>query len=151
MHEQKKMGDGTYNRHENDFVVDLNPRNTNIITIAIPECAEDGTECNVRQRDMHLLRLSRARYYRESCIMNAKKKIAAWNEGMKEHMEAMGEVTSRVADYKAFRKFMEVRVAHWDALWKEYTKPRWARLRINLYCGNQRAFANFFNQLGALK
>jgi len=46
---------------------------------------------------------------------------------------------------------MQVRVAHWDALWKEYTKPRWARLRMNLYGGRQRAFANFFNRLSALK
>jgi hypothetical protein len=45
---------------------------------------------------------------------------------------------------------MKVRVAHWDALPKEYTKPRWARLRMNLYCGKQRAFAKFFNQLSAL-
>jgi len=48
-------------------------------------------------------------------------------------------------------KFMQVRVAHWDALWKEYTKPRWARLRMNLHCGKRRAFANFFNRLSALK
>jgi hypothetical protein len=70
---------------------------------------------------------------------------------MNEHLEALSEVTSRGADFKAFREFMEVRVAHWDALWEEYTKPRWARLRMNLYCGKQRAFANFFNQLSALK
>jgi len=30
-------------------------------------------------------------------------------------------------------------------------KARWARLRLNLYSGRQRAFANFFNQLSALK
>ena len=70
---------------------------------------------------------------------------------MKDHLEATSEVTSREADFKAFRKFVEVRVAHWDALWEEYTKPRWARLRMNLYCGKQRAFANFFNELSALK
>jgi len=83
--------------------------------------------------------------------MNARKKIAAWNAGMKEHLEAMSKVTSRGADFDAFREFMEVRIAHWDALWEEYTKPRWARLRMNLYCGRQRAFANFFNALSALK
>jgi len=70
---------------------------------------------------------------------------------MKDHLEALSEVTSRGADFTAFRKFMEVRVAHWDALWEEYTKYRWARLRMNLYCGKQRAFANFFNQLSAPK
>jgi hypothetical protein len=75
--------------------------------------------------------------------MNARKKVVTWNVGMKEHLEALSEVTSRGADFRAFRKFMEVRVAHWAALWEEYTKPRWARLRMNRYGGKQRAFANF--------
>jgi len=70
---------------------------------------------------------------------------------MKDPPEALSEVTSRGADFEAFRKFMEVRMAHWEALWEEYTKPRWARLHMNLYCGKQRAFANFFNQLSDLK
>jgi len=70
---------------------------------------------------------------------------------MEDHLEAMSEVTSCGADFEAFRKFMEVHSTHWDALWEEYTKPRWARLRMNLYGGRQRAFANFFNQLSSLK
>jgi len=110
-----------------------------------------GLTATYVKKDMRLLRISRARYYRESGIMNAWKKISAWNAGMRDHLEATSEVTSREADFKAFRKFVEVRVAHWDALWEEYTKPRWARLRMNLYCGKQRAFANFFNELSALK
>jgi hypothetical protein len=69
---------------------------------------------------------------------------------MKEHLEALSEVTSRRADFQAFPEFMEVRVAHWEALWKEHKKPRWARLRMNLYGGRQRAFAKFFIQLSAL-
>jgi len=84
-------------------------------------------------------------------MMNAKKKIEIWNAGTKEHLEALSEVTSRGADFQAFLKFMDDRVAHWDALYEEYTKPRWARLRMNLYGGRQRAFANFFNELSALK
>jgi hypothetical protein len=44
--------------------------------------------------------------------MNARKEIAAWNVGMKDHLEALSEVTSRGADFGAFRKFMEVRVPH---------------------------------------
>jgi len=83
--------------------------------------------------------------------MNARKQIENWNSGIKDQMEALSEVTIRGADFEAFREFMEVRVAHWDALWEEYTKPLLARLRMNLYCGKQRAFANFFNELSALK
>ena len=136
---------------DNDFVVGADPGNTNIVTIAVPKRAEDGTEGNLRQKHMRLLRFSRARYYRESGIMNTRKKIETWNSGMKDHLEALSDVTNRGADFEAFRKFMEVRMAHWDTLWKEYTKPRWARLRMNLYCGKPRAFANCFNELSALK
>jgi len=82
---------------------------------------------------MRLLRFSRAKYDRESGIMNARKKIENWNSGMKDHLAALSEVTSRGADFEAFRKFVDVRVAHWDAPWEEYTKPRLARLRMNPY------------------
>jgi len=149
--ENKKACPRTQKVQDNDFVVGADPGNTNIITIAAPKRAEDGIDGNLRQKDMRLLGFSRARYYRESGMMNARKKIETWNSGMKDHLGALSEVTSRGADFEAFRKFMEIRVAHWDALWEEDTKPRWARLRMNLYGGKQRAFANFFNQLVALK
>jgi len=149
--EKKAAGPVTQKVHENDFVVDADPGNTNIITIAAPKRAELGIDGNLRQKDMRLLGFSRARYYRESGMMNARKKIETWNSGMKDHLEALSEVTSRGADFEAFRKSMGVRVAHWDSLWEEYTKPRWARLCMHLYGGRQRAFANFFNQLSALK
>jgi len=57
---------------DNDFVVGADPGNTNIITIAAPKREQDGSDGNLRQKDMRLLRFSRARYYRESGIMNAK-------------------------------------------------------------------------------
>jgi len=151
-HEDEKEADlETQKVQDNDFVVGADPGNTNIITIAAPKRAEDGTDGNLRQKDMRLLRFSRARYYRESGTMNARKRIETWNAGRKDLLEALSEVTYRGADFEAFRKLMKVRVAHWDALWEKYTKPRWARLRMNLYGGKQRAFANFFNQLSALK
>jgi len=121
--ETKKAGPVTQKVQGNDFVVGADPGNTNIIAVAVPKRAEDGADGNLRQKDMRLLRFSRARYYRESCIMNARKKIVIWNSGMKDHLEALSEVTSRGADFKAFREFMKVRVAHWDALGEEYTKP----------------------------
>jgi hypothetical protein len=83
--------------------------------------------------------------------MNARKKIEKWSTGVKEHLEAISQASSRGADLEAFLEFMQVRVGHDEALWKEYTKPRWARLRVNLLCGKQRAFANFFIPLSALE
>jgi len=146
-HEDEKEEDpAMQNVQKNGFFVGADPGNTNIVTIAVRRRAEDGTDGTLRRKEMRLLRFSRARYDREWGIMNARKKIETWNAGVKEHLEAMSEVTSREADLKAFRESMEVRVAHWEALWAaEYTKPRWARLRMNLYFGKQRAFANFFS------
>jgi len=143
-HEEKKDSDpATQKVQDNDFVVGADPGSTNIITIAVPRSAEARTDGNLLQKDMRLLRFSRARYYRESRILNTTKKIETCNSGMKEHLETLSEVTSRGAVFDAFRKIMEVPVAHWKPLWEEYTKPRWARLRMKLYCGKQRAFANF--------
>jgi hypothetical protein len=149
--DEKQAGPATQKVQDNDLVVGADPGNTNIVTIAALKCGEDGIDGNLRQKDLRLLRFSRARYYRESGIMNVRKKIVTWNSGMKDHLEALSEVTSRGAGLQAFRKFMNVRVPHWDALWEEYTNPSWALLRMNLYCGKRRAFANFFNQLSALK
>jgi len=47
-------------------------------------------------------------------------------------------------------KFMKIRVSHDEEVCEEYAKLRWARLHMNLYCGKQRAFANFFNESGTL-
>jgi len=70
---------------------------------------------------------------------------------VKENLEAISQETSRGADLRAFREFTKICVAHDEALWNECTKPQWARLRMNLYCGKQRAFANVLNQTSALK
>jgi hypothetical protein len=105
--DNNKAAPATQKVQDIDFVVGAYPGNTNIITIAAPKCAEDGTDGSLRQKDMRLLRFSRARYYRESGIMNAGKKIESWNSGMKDHLEALSEVTSRGADIEAFRESME--------------------------------------------
>jgi len=110
--ENKKAGSEKQKVQDKDVVVGTDPGSTNTITIAAPKRAEDGTYGNLRQKDIRLLTFSRARFYRESGVINATKKIETWNSGMKEHLEAMSEVTSRGADFRAFRKFMEVRVAH---------------------------------------
>jgi len=75
--------------------------------------------------------------------MNARKKTEKLNAGVKEQLKAISQVTTRGADFQAVLKFTKFRAAHWEALWKEYTKPQWARLHSNLECGKQRAFANF--------
>jgi len=52
-HEDKmEVGPETCNPQDNDLVVGADPGNTNIITIAAPKRAEDGTGGNLRQKDM---------------------------------------------------------------------------------------------------
>jgi len=92
--EKKEAGPVTQKVQDNDFVVGADPGNTNIITIAAPKRADDGTDGNLPQKDMRLLRFSRARYCLESDIMNARKTNERWNAGMKDHLEAMREITS---------------------------------------------------------
>jgi|YelNatPaOPRAMG01_1025707.scaffolds.fasta_scaffold137416_1 hypothetical protein len=72
--EENNHGDPvTQEVQENDFVVGADPGNTNIVTIAVPKSAEDGIDGILRQKNMHLLKFSIARYYRESRIMKARK------------------------------------------------------------------------------
>jgi len=82
--------------------------------------------------------------------MNARKQSETWNSGMKKHLEAMNKLTGRKAAFEAFRESTGTQAAHDEALRKEYTKPRWARQRLNLCKGKRLAFANFFNQMSAL-
>jgi len=51
--EDKKEADPVMQKVEDDdFAVGADPGNTNIITIAAPKRAEDGTGGNLRQKDM---------------------------------------------------------------------------------------------------
>jgi hypothetical protein len=150
-HEKKKAGPGTYNPPENNFVVGVGPENKDIMSIAVSKCGNDGIDGNLCQKDMHLLKLSRAKYYRDSGVFNARKLIEIWNSGVKEHLEAISNVTLRGVYFRVFPEFMETQAAHYEELRKEYTKPRWARQRMNLYRLKQHALADFLNLLTALK
>jgi hypothetical protein len=151
-HEDEKQADpATQEVQDTGFGGGADPGMTNIITIAAPKRAGDGADGNLRQIDMRLLRFSRPRYYRESGTMNARKKIETWNAGVKDQLEAMSEVTIRHADFQDLPEFMDTQAAHVEELRKEYRKQRCARQRLNLYRENQRAYANDFNPLSALK
>jgi hypothetical protein len=76
MHKETNRADPeTQELQENENVSGLEPGNTNIMTIVAPKCAKDGIDGNLCQKDMCLSKFSGARYYRESGIMNARKKV----------------------------------------------------------------------------
>jgi hypothetical protein len=72
---KKEADPATHAVQGKDYVVGAGPGNMNIIPIAVSERGEDGIDGGLRQENMPLLKLSEARYYRESGIMNARKKI----------------------------------------------------------------------------
>jgi len=95
-HEENREEDpATQKVQDNDFVVSADPGNTNIISIAVPKRAEDGINGNLRQTALRVLRFSRAGCYRESAMINARKKIETWNAGMKDHLAALSALTIR--------------------------------------------------------
>jgi len=150
-HEHAKLEDlATQGGHESDFVVGADPKNTNLVTVAAPKRAEDVNDGNIRHNDVRLLKFSKARYYLESGKMNARKIIETWNAGVKEYLEAVIQVTSRGAEFQAFREFMKPQTAHQQERWKAYIKLWWAHQRMNLDGGKQLAFTNYINQLSTL-
>jgi hypothetical protein len=48
--DEEEEDPATHEVEDNDFVVGVNPGNTNIITIAVSKRAEDGTDGNLRQK-----------------------------------------------------------------------------------------------------
>jgi len=114
--DEKEADPATQKVQDNDFVVGLDTGKTNIMAITAPKCAEDGTDSNLRQKDMRLLKFSRAIYCRESGIMNERKKTETWNAGVKEHLEAISQLPSRVENFEAFQEFMKVGAAHNEEL-----------------------------------
>lgn len=48
-------------------------------------------------------------------------------------MHQLSNPSPKGADVKAHKRFLHAVVNNHDALWVEYLKPRWARLRLYLY------------------
>jgi len=100
---------------------------------------------------MRVLKFSRARYYRESGIMNARKKTEKWNAEVQEHLVAISQVTKRGANFRAFLEFMKILAADDEAHWKAYPK---AQVSPSAFESVQREAAyirHLFNELSALK
>lgn len=91
--------------------------------------------------------LSSAQYQRESGMLIARKKSLRWNKRVKPQLTALQTVSTKGLSMHGFLQYMEVYEDVGDALWREYTKPRWARQRMRLYSGKKRVFSNFFKRL----
>jgi hypothetical protein len=121
----------------NDIVVGCDPGRINIYFMAT--VLPDGT--------IKTFVLTRKQYYHDAGINNAKRKAEHWNLGVKTHLEALSKVSSKGTSLQAHAAYLLVYFQHREALWAEYTRPRWARQRLTLYGGKKRVFAKFFNNL----
>ena len=63
------------------------------------------------------------------------------------HRRPLSTVSSKGVNLQNHVAYIAAYHQHRDALWTEYTRPRWARQRLSLYGGKKRTFANFFNNL----
>ena len=91
--------------------------------------------------------LTRKQYYHDAGINDAKRQSEHWNLGIKEHIEALSTVSSKGASLLTHAAYLAVYFQHREALWSEYTRPRWARQRLTLYGGKKRVFSKFFNHV----
>jgi hypothetical protein len=97
--------------------------------------------------DVKTFILTRKQYYHDAGINNAKKNAEHWNLGVKTHLEALSTVSSKGVNLASHEAYLLIYFHHREALWAEYTRPRWARQRLSLYGGKKRVFAKFFNNL----
>lgn len=132
-----KLHADTFRVQNNDVVLGNDPGRINIYYMVVP--LPDGK--------LKTFVLSRRQYYSESGISQAIKHSNAWNMGIKDHLDALSNVTTKGTSLEAHLDFIETFRRHRDALWNEYNRPRWARQRLSLYGGKKRVFARFFNNM----
>jgi hypothetical protein len=121
----------------NDVVVGCDPGRVNIYDMAT--VLPDGS--------IKTFVLTRKQYYHDAGINGAKKRSERWNLGIKAHLEALSNVSSKGVSLQNHAAFLAVYYQRRGALWNEYTRSRWARQRLSLYGGKKRVFSNFFNRL----
>jgi len=130
-------GNNTIQICPNDRVIAIDPGRENIFFGA--ELLENGKYKSYR--------LTRRHYYQQAGIFEARKKSEHWNLGVQQELSDLSLVSSKGIDLVNHIFYKITYLRHFDSLWSEYLKPRWARQRLRLYGGKKRVFANFFNKI----
>ena len=136
-------GDEKIQLRDDDLVASIDPGGTDIMHVAIPT--------PTGKYPFKSVKLSRKQYYMESGISDARRHSNHWNMYVKTALKTQSEISTRGAPLDEFLLFMSKYLNVHEALWTEYTKPRWARQRLRLYAGKQRVFSRFFNGLESYK
>ena len=114
----------------------LDPGRTNIYTIVEETPYGVKTYC-----------LTRNQYLTEQGYFKASKQTQEWSKEIKESLESLSMVSPKGVSLERHEEYITVFLERNEALWREYTKPRWARQRFSLYGGKQRVFSKFWNQV----
>jgi hypothetical protein len=130
---------------DNDFKIDPAHR-----LIAIDPGRENiyyGVEVLNNEVRSHIL--TRKRYYQDTGMLNARKKVNRWHKSIRQNLEALTKVSTRGVNHNRHATYLSTYSSNVDALWNEYKKKRWARQRLRLYGAKKRVFAKFFNDMEA--
>ena len=119
-------------------VLGMDPGRTNIYCFALQRA--DGTA--------KAWKLSRGEYYNSSGMLSARAQAETWQRGVQEELAALSRVSTKGVSVPDHEAFLSANLQTFDALWHEYTMPRWARQRLRLYGGKQRVFARFLRKVG---
>ena len=120
-----------------DRVIGLDPGKITLMHAAVP--LPDGTFKSVEFR--------RTQYQREAGMYTARRKTETWSDGIRKELAVLSVVSTKGIAIDRMYEYMDAYMDIKEALWCEYTKPRWARQRLRLYGGKKRSYAKFFNRL----
>jgi len=92
-------------------------------------------------------KLTRSQYYRDSGINQAKENTELWQADMASILVELSTVSDKGADLEQHNQFVAMYLKHQDALWVEYTKPKWSRQRFELHGSKKRVMDRFFEKI----
>ncbi|KAJ9524752.1 hypothetical protein QJQ45_024358 [Haematococcus lacustris] len=78
---------------------------------------------------------------------NARRDTERWLAFIKPHLQHLAAASSAGTSLEANLKHITVTLATWDAVWEVYLDPKWARQRLRLYGGQDRALEQFFKKV----
>ena len=110
----------------------------NNILYAVRQIREDELEHKV---------LSRKRYYRDAGVDRAKKVTRRGEIVLQACRQAMAHVSIKTANLDRILAYIDAYRPHFQAIWQEVLRRRYAQSRFSVYLGKRRVLDKFFQSL----
>ena len=120
-----------------DRVIGIDPGKITLMHAAVP--LPDGTFKSVEFR--------RTQYQREAGMYTARRKTETWSDGIRKELTVLSEVSTKGIAIDRMYEYMDAYMDIKEAVWCEYTKPRWARQRLRLYGGKKEKLCQVLQQV----